>query len=815
MGGSSSTVSQYAFFVVYSLVCGAVMLKLEHATAVPYTVLMMLSGIILALLYAYLPDSAASLLSQKNAWENVTAPLMLILFIPPLVFQSAMKVHYFIFKKSRWQVLVLASGVLLLSTALASCMLYGLVLWWGKAPGFNVHHALVLGSIVSATDPVAVVALLESLGASPVLGTMIEGESLLNDGAAMVLFFAFREQCIRGEALAVDEYASMLVRLTVMAFAIGWAMGWAMAGLIKAYRDSFIMLSYITISGCFGTFFLSAYHPPGMIGPLASEILACVVAGLHVAGIGKLNAAPLWGQVEHLWEFIASMLNTVLFCLLGVLIVKAHADHGWVEIGKDLLFQGVVYVGLHVVRFIAIFAFLPLLRQSGYAISRNEGMFMAFGGLRGAIGIALGINIYLEPNEAAFPRPVKNLFEETVAGVALLTLMINGNVAGRVLRLLGLLEKDYDLFTSVTDQVSEELYLDKVVTVLAEDLGECRCHAFRHADWNIVVSTLMDAKGKTEETLGMLRERVTAAAGRPIASDGDGSRRTPRSSRSSFADVDSFLLVGRHSYHYKAHKMYQERTIAYLEGLAHSDCVRPEAYHFLLSCAEYKLDHLGANSFSILLNMLANGTKSSNPDRAMRLGGRLMTPFLPSSDVVYECVVVFVMVHLHVQDALKQRLAMAERLSSEDGEVDDVTLVLGGLLEDSEQDVQEANDWLDKMAGKRGGRPVRAYATAIAYFYARAKIAQAVEHLREDGDLTERVAEHIAKDLRAVPRDTFYRQRGEWDWRSILPWYASKAFEHDEFGMREAVKKMHTQFTPMSVLMTERLLQDGEGEEGE
>ena len=64
--------SQYAFFVVYSLVCGAVMLKLEHATAVPYTVLMMLSGIILALLYGYLPDSAASLLSQKNAyWDTV------------------------------------------------------------------------------------------------------------------------------------------------------------------------------------------------------------------------------------------------------------------------------------------------------------------------------------------------------------------------------------------------------------------------------------------------------------------------------------------------------------------------------------------------------------------------------------------------------------------------------------------------------------------------------------------------------------------------------------------------------------------------
>jgi len=116
--------------------------------------------------------------------------MLLLLFLPALIFESAFSCDWHIFKVEAGQVLIMAGPMLLISTYLSALMMRYVLGYDGE---FTWEAALLYGSIISATDPVAVVCLLKELGASKRLATMIEGESLLNDGTAMVVFLVLIE----------------------------------------------------------------------------------------------------------------------------------------------------------------------------------------------------------------------------------------------------------------------------------------------------------------------------------------------------------------------------------------------------------------------------------------------------------------------------------------------------------------------------------------------------------------------------------------------------------------------------------------------
>merc|ERR1719491_1532714 len=117
------------------------------------------------------------------AVKHMSPHLLLGVFIPPLIFESAFGTDYFVIRREMWQALLLAGPGVLLNVAMTSVFcVYALPYAWSWS------EAISFSAIVSATDPVAVVALLRDLGASKRLATLIEGESLLNDGSAYVLF---------------------------------------------------------------------------------------------------------------------------------------------------------------------------------------------------------------------------------------------------------------------------------------------------------------------------------------------------------------------------------------------------------------------------------------------------------------------------------------------------------------------------------------------------------------------------------------------------------------------------------------------------
>ena len=175
-------VGYYAlYFLFLSLVLGALARGATRHSRLPYTVALLFVGLALGFLHSYVDLGALG--DSLDIWVDIGPHTMLAVFLPALVFESAFSLEWHTFRRCATQVLWLAGPGVLMGTALVGALLKATLPYdWGWG------SSLMLGSILSATDPVAVVALLKEVGASKRLGHIIEGESLVNDGTAIVVF---------------------------------------------------------------------------------------------------------------------------------------------------------------------------------------------------------------------------------------------------------------------------------------------------------------------------------------------------------------------------------------------------------------------------------------------------------------------------------------------------------------------------------------------------------------------------------------------------------------------------------------------------
>ena len=147
----------------------------------PYTPFVTLVGLIVGLTDLTLDATLAS-------WLNLHPHFILFLFLPALIFESSVNCDWYIFRRQLFKILMLAGPALVISVTLTAMTMYYLL---DPEHILDVTQCLIFGSIAAATDPIAVVALLKEVGADKKLNTLIEGESLLNDGTAMVSFLIF------------------------------------------------------------------------------------------------------------------------------------------------------------------------------------------------------------------------------------------------------------------------------------------------------------------------------------------------------------------------------------------------------------------------------------------------------------------------------------------------------------------------------------------------------------------------------------------------------------------------------------------------
>ena len=338
---------------------------------------------------------------------------------------------------------------------------------------FTLSTYLLLGAILSATDPVAVVALLRELGASKKLATLIEGESLLNDGTAIVVFLVLKSIVISeedGSGADVDVPA-VLMKFAYVSMGgpvVGYILGVvAVYWLGKVYNDTLVEIT-ITLGFTYAAFFIAEEH----LG--VSGVLAVVVYGLHMNSKGRTR---ITAAVEHFlhdfYEMMAYLANTVIFVLCGVIVAQKT-----VLGATDLAYLLALYVGIHFVRAAVVTILSPLLTKTGYGLSFGDGVLLVHGGLRGSVGLALAIIVKLE-----IGGDIGNKFITFVSGIVVLTLILNGTTIQKLLSLLGMDKMSSSKQTSIRNAI-HHLHSEAHIKInaLKRDpfLGE--------ANWNLVRS---------------------------------------------------------------------------------------------------------------------------------------------------------------------------------------------------------------------------------------------------------------------------------------------------------------------------------------
>jgi CPA1 family monovalent cation:H+ antiporter len=352
----TGSIAPWAVLLLVASVVGVVARRLH----VPYSVGLVVAGIGLALL----PWHPSVVLSRELVYTGI---------LPPLIFEAAFELRWEPLRRNLAVVVVLSTVGVLLSALVTGAVMAGLAHW-------PISAGLLFGILIAATDPVSVLATLKEIGARGRLALLIEAESLLNDGTAAILF-AIAIGFVTGEPLT---YQAVIVTLCAT-LVIGLLAGVIVAGVVLAIagrtNDHLIEVALTTVAA-YGSFLL-AEHFGG------SGILATLTTGMLLG-----NLAPRWGffseagdrAVRSTWEFIAFVANSLVFLLIG--LAEGHEDFGglWWTAGAAVV---AVLAG----RAAAVYSVCALFIRGPNRIGAAQQHALVWGGLRGALGLALVLSI--------------------------------------------------------------------------------------------------------------------------------------------------------------------------------------------------------------------------------------------------------------------------------------------------------------------------------------------------------------------------------------------------------------------------------------
>jgi NhaP-type Na+/H+ or K+/H+ antiporter len=483
-------------FIVIALIIGAATSHFLKKSPLPFTVSLLIIGLLLGIAdRASLFDGVISI-NKAIGWAgNIDPHIILFVFLPTLIFEAAFAMDFHTFKKTAGNAVIMAVPGIIIALVLTAALMMGLHFAGFGLESWTWPIALMFGSVVSATDPVAVVALLKDLGASKKLGTLIEGESLLNDGTAIVIFMVI----FLGLTGAATDTTPVLEFLRVSAggIFIGLLLGWISIGWIKKVFNNALVEISIIIAAAYLTFYIAEdfLHVSGVLGLVAFGIL--------IGSVGKTRISP---EVQHFlhefWELAAFIANTLIFIIVGIVIAERI-----VFTATDFAILAILYIGIHIVRAIVIALFYPIMKRLGYGLPIKDAYVVWYGALRGAIGLALALVVAGVDDKYISPE-IKNQFLFFTAGIVVLTLLINATTIKFLVNKLGL--------TTVPPakalmMLNARQYLRKSSENALERLKTDRF--LSRANWNVVSNYLPespDSKGETIEieTIAEFRRRI-------------------------------------------------------------------------------------------------------------------------------------------------------------------------------------------------------------------------------------------------------------------------------------------------------------------
>jgi NhaP-type Na+/H+ or K+/H+ antiporter len=443
----------------------------------PFTVLMFFIGYFVSSWVSheheigkFLKESAESshyLINSVDAWKATHPHVILFCLLPPLLFEDAASMEFYTFRKVLVSSIILAGpgvGLSMFATAGTSMALFGFENECATIPLESGHWMLahepelmdlddgvevcrdslpipvhlLLGGMLAATDPVAVCAVLNSLGCPDKLNYMIAGESLLNDGTAVVAFLVM-QSVAGGCGTDAAHVLLALVRLAGGGLVFGLFMAACTYQFTKQVNNPNIEISAV-VAATFFTF----WYAENIAG--VSGVLGTVVFGVQTARTSLLAMDEHSHHASHaFWSEVGYLATAMIFMVAGVAsnekinrfldetTTTLDTDDGEFHVGHQISMNFVLYIILTFIRAAVVGAFAPILTKIGYGLTWKEAFVMVWGGLRGAVSLSLALLV--DGNHLINERSRELIFMQTV-GIVSLTLLINGSTSGMVYKAL-------------------------------------------------------------------------------------------------------------------------------------------------------------------------------------------------------------------------------------------------------------------------------------------------------------------------------------------------------------------------------------------
>lgn len=419
--------AQFLLVLCVSLSVAALSRTVSFFRQIPYTLLLVIVGLGLAILDIRL--------------VHLSPELILLIFLPPLLFEAGWNLAWKNLKQNFIPICLFAIIGVVISVA-------GIGFGLQAIAGLSLGTSLLVGASLSATDPVSVIALFRELGVDKKLTVLMEGESLFNDGVAVVAFSLMIGWAMGTDTLTVPLAIVKFLTFVGVGVGIGSVIGFGISFLTQRFDIPSVEQS-LTLIAAYGTYVLSEE-----LG--GSGVIAVVTVGLILGNFGsRIGMNPRTRLiVSEFWEFISFFVNSIVFLLIGDQVRYA-------DLASNLDLIVVAIATVIATRAIGIYG-LSLISNAitNSDLKLPEQTVLWWGGLRGSVSIALALSV-----PAIFPGREEII--ATVFGVMLFTLLVQGLTTKPLLERLNLLG-DQPMKQKYLEAIARRVALDRVLDHLTK-----------------------------------------------------------------------------------------------------------------------------------------------------------------------------------------------------------------------------------------------------------------------------------------------------------------------------------------------------------
>ena len=431
------------------MVAVAALSTIARLINVPYPILLVIGGVIIGALPG-LPD------------VEMDPDLVLVLFLPPLLYSAAFFSSLRDLKANLRAISMLAVGLVIVTAAGVAVVAHAVI------DGMSWGAAFTLGAIVSPTDPLAATAIARAQGAPRRVITVVEGESLINDGTALVIYRAAVAAVVAGSFSLADAGLDFIVGIAG-GIAIGLLAGYPIAEIRKRLNDPPVEIT-ISLATAY-----AAYLPAEQLG--FSGVIAAVTVGIYLGWRApEVSSAEMRMQGRPVWELLVFLLNATLFVLIGLqLPIVLDSLEGW-STGELTLYAFLIcltVVGLRLLWLNTMPYAIRLVDRRESQRERRVGwqlrLIVGWSGMRGAVSLAAALAI---PNftDAGEPFPQRDLILFLAFSVILFTVVVQGLTLPALIRRLNVGEDSQEGYEEIRARMrAAEAALERLDELESED----------------------------------------------------------------------------------------------------------------------------------------------------------------------------------------------------------------------------------------------------------------------------------------------------------------------------------------------------------